>query len=154
MSPVLLALALSVSSLAAPPPPPPPPPTPAHEVIAERAADLGIDAQTAKQIVTLAEAERDNVEALQQQLEDARADLHDLLEAEEPVRAEVMAAIDHLGSVETELHKTRVGVLLEIRALLTPEQREAVRAFGGGGPGGDGPPPPPPGGGPPPPPPR
>ena len=38
----------------------------------------------------------------------------------------MMKQIETIGAVEIELHKHRLGTMLEIRALLTPEQREEM----------------------------
>jgi hypothetical protein len=43
-----------------------------------------------------------------------------------PNESAVMQQVDSIGALETEMHKHRLGTMLEIRALLTPEQREEM----------------------------
>ena len=56
-------------------------------------------------------------------LELARLELHEMLDADNPTRADVMKQIDKVGQLETQTRKHKIGVLLEVRALLSPEQR-------------------------------
>ncbi len=57
-------------------------------------------------------------------------ELHDgmkaMLSQDSPDEIAVMDQIETIGTVEVEMHKHRVGTMLKIRALLTPEQREAL----------------------------
>jgi Spy/CpxP family protein refolding chaperone len=46
-----------------------------------------------------------------------------LLAHDTPDESAVMQQIDSIGLAETEMHKHRLGTMLEIRTLLTPEQR-------------------------------
>ena len=43
-----------------------------------------------------------------------------------PDEAAVMQHADAIGQAETEMHKHRLATMLEIRALLTPEQRQEL----------------------------
>jgi Spy/CpxP family protein refolding chaperone len=55
-----------------------------------------------------------------------RRELGGLLVAESPDREAVMAVADRIGATETALDKHRLATLLEVRAMLTPEQREEL----------------------------
>jgi Spy/CpxP family protein refolding chaperone len=49
-----------------------------------------------------------------------------LLDGESPKLDDVMQWADRIGAAETELKKRRLRTMLEIRALLTPEQRQKL----------------------------
>ena len=71
--------------------------------------------------------------ALHGQLREAREVLHTLLTADAPDEAVVMQQADVIGGLETALMKHRLRSMLQIRALLTPEQRaelESIREEG------------------------
>jgi Spy/CpxP family protein refolding chaperone len=60
-----------------------------------------------------------------------RLEMRERLGEEAPDRDAVMELADRIGAAETALDKHRLATLLEIRALLTPTQRqELVRIFG------------------------
>jgi Spy/CpxP family protein refolding chaperone len=71
----------------------------------------------------------------------ARLDLRRLLREERIDRAAVNRQIDALARMRAEMAKARIGTMLEIRDVLTPEQRQKAREgrMGGDGmgPGGD-----------------
>jgi Spy/CpxP family protein refolding chaperone len=60
---------------------------------------------------------------LQAQLEVKSAELKSLLISENPNIAAVNSKIDEIGSLRVQMQKKRVAQQLEIRKLLTPEQR-------------------------------
>ncbi len=126
-----------------------PPPHP-HDIVKARAAELGIDAETVQAVEAVASGAKAERERLQEVVERAREDLQQLLEAEEPDRAAVIGQVEALGAAETAMLLHQLVTLLDMRALLSPEQREALGVFGAavGPPAGGGPPPgsPPPGG--------
>ena len=53
----------------------------------------------------------------------ARDELHALLREDAPDPDAVMSQAEKVGAAETALHKQRLRTLLEVRTLLTPEQR-------------------------------
>jgi Spy/CpxP family protein refolding chaperone len=75
---------------------------------------------------------------LRSQVREAREGLHSLLEQEEPDEAAVLEQADVIGTLQTQLRKQGLSTLLQVRALLTPEQRESLREAMPG-PGGRGP---------------
>jgi Spy/CpxP family protein refolding chaperone len=69
-------------------------------------------------------------------LEIARMDLRDLVQAEKPNTSAINAQIDKMAKLQAERRKAQVGTLLEARALLTPEQQKKLREMRFKGPGG------------------
>jgi len=53
----------------------------------------------------------------------AHEQMHALLAADVPDEAAVMQQAERIGALETDERKTRLRGMLQIRALLTPEQR-------------------------------
>lgn len=96
-------------------------------LLKEHAKELGISDATLGQIKELARKGRDSRSPLDDRLEDARDKIRELMQSDSPDRAKVMAAIEEAGRAEIALRQHDVEVLLQIRALLTPEQREAVK---------------------------
>jgi Spy/CpxP family protein refolding chaperone len=92
-------------------------------LIERNAERLGLsgDARAAVQAVVDASGERH--EALLAQLDAARDAMRALLSQPVPDTNAVMAQADAIGAIETQLHKNRLQAIMEIRALLTPEQR-------------------------------
>jgi Spy/CpxP family protein refolding chaperone len=85
-------------------------------------AELELDEQTraaAQQVIATARSES---EARRDELGDARRALHDLLEQDAPAVDAVMAQADAVGVLQTESHKAKLRTMLELRALLGPEQ--------------------------------
>jgi periplasmic protein CpxP/Spy len=141
---------------AAPDAPPPPhgrwrpgaPPGPPFGDVLERHADeLGLDADTLARIRDIADKSRQAEQPLADQLRTLHQGMRALLEAESPKADDVMQQADKIGALETELRKDHLRTMLEIRALLTPEQRQKLvqlfetrkqrwREHGGGGPDG------------------
>lgn len=156
LKPLLIALGLSIATFAFAAPPhgggpgthrgPPPP----HEVIRKHAAELGIHADTVTAIVNIAEDERTEMEALRQAKHQEARKLHQMLSSETPNRDAVMQQVDVLSNAERAQKKHHLNILMDIRALLTPEQRKAIeelhqrmkrdrpRSQGPRGPGGGG----------------
>jgi Spy/CpxP family protein refolding chaperone len=102
---------------------------PPLDAILERNAErLGLDAETLEKIRTAADASRPEHERLEGELHALRREMWTLLSEDAPEPEAVMQLADRVGAAELALDKHRLGTLLEIRALLTPEQRrELVR---------------------------
>ncbi len=67
------------------------------------------------------------------ELETARLDLAHLMGADPPDGRAINAQIDHLAQLRAGLAKERVSGMLEVRSLLTPDQRKEWREMHGGG---------------------
>jgi len=96
---------------------------PLEEKLERHAARLGLDAETRAGIREIALAARGESEALGEEIQALRSELHRLLAAREPDVPRIMELADRLGEKKTELRKHRLRTMLRIRALLTPEQR-------------------------------
>jgi Spy/CpxP family protein refolding chaperone len=102
---------------------------PPLDAILERNAErLGLDAETLAKIRSAADASRPEHERLEAELGALRREMWSLLSEDAPDAEAVMRLADRVGAAETALDKHRLATLLEIRTLLTPEQRrELVR---------------------------
>jgi Spy/CpxP family protein refolding chaperone len=94
--------------------------------IAEYAERLGLDQETLVTIRTIVEASRAQGETLRADLRQAYAQMRALLSQEEPNEAAVMQQADAIGALELAARKQRLLVMLRIRALLTPAQRQEL----------------------------
>jgi Spy/CpxP family protein refolding chaperone len=94
--------------------------------IAAHAEQLALDQETLATIRTLVDASRAQGEALRTELRQARAQMRALLSQEMPDTAAVMQQADTIGSLELANRKQRLQVMLRIRALLTPAQRQEL----------------------------
>jgi Spy/CpxP family protein refolding chaperone len=103
-----------------------PGPPPLGDVLARHAGELGLDADTLARIRVIAETARAEEQPLVEQLGTLHQAMHKLLDADAPKADDVMQQADQIGAMETALRKHQLGTLLEIRALLTPEQRQKL----------------------------
>lgn len=74
------------------------------------------------QIRTIVYQSRRSQIALKAQLQLSRLDLRQLLEQHKPNEAKVIAAIDKAGANELALKKSRILMMVRIKAILTPQQ--------------------------------
>lgn len=102
-------------------------PPPIEKLLEKHADQLGLDEATQAQITQLVEASRSQREVLREASQREREVLRELLAADTPNTDAVMEQIDVLGSLRTSLRKERLRSWLEVRALLTPEQRQQLR---------------------------
>jgi Spy/CpxP family protein refolding chaperone len=91
--------------------------------IEEHATRIGLDDETQEAIETIVDESREQARKLHVELRGLHREMHDLLSQETPDEAAVMQQAEAIGAAETELHKHRLGTLIKIRALHTPEQR-------------------------------
>jgi Spy/CpxP family protein refolding chaperone len=94
--------------------------------IAEYAERLGLDKETLVAIRTIVDASRAQGETLRADLRQAYAQMRALLSQERPNEAAVMQQADAIGALELAARKQRLQVMLRIRALLTPAQRQEL----------------------------
>ena len=126
---VLLGLALPQSGLArrdGPGGPGKQRPGSPHIMFEKHADRLGLNAETLKQIRAISEKAKEESSDLRTKFREARTIMHKLLSAEAPDKAAVMKQAEAMGEIMTGIRKHRLAALLDIRALLTPEQRQEL----------------------------
>ena len=64
---------------------------------------------------------------LQAKLKSQKLDLRRELDSTSPNRSRVMNLIDETGALHTKLKKHRIGLMLEVRSMLTPAQIKQVK---------------------------
>jgi Spy/CpxP family protein refolding chaperone len=98
---------------------------------------LGIEPTQMEKIRGILAASKQKREQMHTQLRAAFDEMHALLEQDPPDEAAIMQQADKIGQIQTEGHKAMLHVLLQVRAELTPEQRQKLKDSMRG----DGPPP-------------
>jgi Spy/CpxP family protein refolding chaperone len=99
---------------------------PLDELLERHAERLGLDDTTLARIREVEDASRPEHERLADALYALRREMREKLGEDAPDRDAVMALADRVGAAETALDKHRLATLLEIRALLTPAQRQEL----------------------------
>jgi Spy/CpxP family protein refolding chaperone len=90
------------------------------------AEELGLDDETTEAIQQVLEEGRERARGLDGALQEAHRVMRDLLRQDVPDKVTVMRQAEVIGELETERQKHRLSTLIEIRSLLTPEQRELL----------------------------
>ena len=89
--------------------------------------DAGCSDQQIRRIETLKdETERKTLD-IKHEVEKARLDMKQLMQADNPDRAAIFKQIDKIGALRLQMKKNRVGLILDIRKELTPEQWKQVQ---------------------------
>jgi Spy/CpxP family protein refolding chaperone len=101
-------------------------PPPIERVLEEHAERLALDADTQAAIRAIADASRAEADAHRARLRELHVQMRELLRGDAPDVDAVMRQADAIGAAETQEAKHRLRTMLEIRALLTPAQREAL----------------------------
>jgi len=94
-----------------------------HEFMTRHAERLGLDEATLAEIEDIVTASEERDDEIDAQMDQGREEIRAMLEASEPDRAAIMEKVEAQGALETEEHKNRLRAIMDIRALLTPEQR-------------------------------
>jgi len=123
---LLAALTLSGVSFARPPFESAEPHHDPGAFIEENAEALNLDDETLSAIRGIVEASKGTGDQLHAKLRELHEGMKALLSQDAPDESAVMKQVDSIGVAEVEMHKHRLGTMLEIRALLTPEQREEM----------------------------
>ena len=98
-----------------------------HELIQKNAESWGISTDTLHKIIKLGKEARPIKDRHHEKLRAARNLLHRLLDQDSPSIPEVMSQVETVGLLETQLRKHSLTVLIEMRSLLTPQQREKLK---------------------------
>jgi Spy/CpxP family protein refolding chaperone len=93
----------------------------------------GLPPATAQAIYQRIDQARADRRVLESSLDTAHEQMRTLLDQGNANAESVMAQADTLGALETQLHKLGLRTLLDIRALVTPEQWEALKPGRRGG---------------------
>jgi len=96
------------------------------EFLERNAEELGLDDETTEAIQQVLEEGRKRARGLDDAMHEARLVMRDLLRKDLPDEATVMRQAEVIGELEIERNKHRLATLIEIRSLLTPEQREML----------------------------
>jgi len=100
-----------------------------HHGFGKAVESLDLDDATRAKVDAAIEASRERSEEIRTELKSAHEAMRTLLEAEAPNADAVMTQADAIGALKTEMKKERLATMLEIRTLLTPEQRAGLKAF-------------------------
>ena len=92
----------------------------------EYAERLGLEAETLTAIHAIVDAARIQNQTLREELHQAHAQMRELLSQAMPDADAVMRLADTIGGLELAERKSRLQAMLQIRALLTPEQRQGL----------------------------
>ncbi|MFQ5657468.1 MAG: periplasmic heavy metal sensor [Candidatus Methylomirabilales bacterium] len=92
----------------------------------KHAERLGLDGKTLEQIRAISEAAKGQSSELHTKFREAKTTMRKLLSAETPDKTAVMKQAEIMGAIKTDLRKHKLATILEIRALLTPEQRQEL----------------------------
>ncbi|MCX5738895.1 MAG: periplasmic heavy metal sensor [Proteobacteria bacterium] len=101
-------------------------PPPIEHVLERHAGELGLGADTRAAIRAIAAKARLDERPASEELRTLHEQMRTLLEGDSPKLDDVMQWADRIGAAETELKKSRLRTMLEIRTLLTPEQRQKL----------------------------
>lgn len=98
-------------------------PPPLDRILEKHAERLDLADETREQIRTISETARAERQGEHEKLRALHDSLRTLLREEAPDEAQVMDLADEIGAAETARRKKSLRTMLEIRGLLTPEQR-------------------------------
>ena len=90
---------------------------------------LGLSAEVVGKIKDLSYRTRKARIEIDGRLQAARLDLEMLLDKPIPERAVVMKQLEQVSSIQLERRKLTIGLLLDVGALLTPEQRREFQSL-------------------------
>ncbi len=89
----------------------------------ERRIDrLGLDAATQKSVHDIIDQAKQDAQATRDKLHAARKQMRELLAQDNPDENAVLAQADTLGALQTEMRKSMLQNLLQVRKLLTADQ--------------------------------
>ncbi len=125
----LLVVAVAAGVVAAQPAPPPPGAAGLPPFLARVRTQLNLTDDQVNRLSQAYAAYRTRTERLRLDLARARLDLREAFLAPTPDRARVEGIARRIGGLQDQLTQARIGLLLEIRTILTPEQVERLRTL-------------------------
>jgi Spy/CpxP family protein refolding chaperone len=104
-------------------------PDPGGELISQHAEELGLSDDAHAAIREAISSSRERGEELRFELDEAHRRLTFMLSRDEPDEDEVMKQAEVIGKIRIEESKHRLQTLLEVRSMLTSEQREKLESI-------------------------
>jgi Spy/CpxP family protein refolding chaperone len=97
-----------------------------HEFLRRHADQLGISEDVLEQVEAIVAEVKDSQRTLRRDIQKLKIDVRYEMDQDNPDRDKVMNLIREAGELKIKQHQARTGILLDIRALLTPTQREGL----------------------------
>lgn len=98
-----------------------------HEILRRHADKLGISEEVLSQIEDVVMQAREQQREIRRDIKKLQADVHYEMDADSPDRSKVMDLIRETGELKIKQHQARISVLLDIRSVLTPDQRRTLK---------------------------
>ena len=99
---------------------------PSRRFIERHAERLGIDEDTQSSIRAIVDGSHTTGREIRQSLDQAEQEMRGLLQQETPDKDAVLHQAEKIGMLRIKEQQNRLQAMLQIRALLTPEQRQAI----------------------------
>src|SRR5688572_4158382 len=90
-------------------------------------AKLDLSARQKEQIQGIRQEQKHRMIQMRADIQRASLDLREMMRAENPSQSRIDAAIDRLAGLRADAHKARVATHLQVRSLLTDEQRKKLK---------------------------
>ena len=94
--------------------------------IERQAERLGLDEKTRSSIRAIADTSHAKGKEIRKSLHQAHREMRELLQRDTPAEEAVLQQAEKIGTLEIEAQQNRLQAMLQIRALLTPEQRQEI----------------------------
>jgi len=91
--------------------------------------DAGASDQQVRRVQVLIDETKNKTLDIKHELERARLDVEQLMQADNPDRKAIFKQIDKIGALRLQMKKLWVGTILDVRKELTPQQWEKVQMF-------------------------
>jgi Spy/CpxP family protein refolding chaperone len=90
---------------------------------------LGLDSKQIKKIEDLTyRADREKLD-IRHEIQKNHLDLEQLMSAEKPNEAAIFSKLEKISALELKLKKNRIGLMLKVKTILTPQQWEKLQEF-------------------------
>lgn len=125
-----LGIAIAVSALRRPEPLRERHRVPIQDVLDHQAEALGLDQATLDEVWALANGAREELDGYRAAIRADKEELMHIVDAHQVDRMRMAATVSRISERESQLRTRELEVMLEIRALLTREQIEALKKLG------------------------
>ena len=89
--------------------------------------ELDLSKEQREKMAELREKQERSAIRMRADLQTSRLDMQRLMRAERPDRLAINRQIDRMAQLRADMQKARVGMMLDMRGMLTPEQQERAR---------------------------